>query len=281
MAEKGNRTFMSNEHLDQFRHFSMYTDPGEYGFLYDELPTTLDGINKIVHTQLIHPAAVRFGVKFTKEQEKDEELLTISKILAKLQERAPIGLSMNRRMEQRVVNNCRGHALLMASMLKVQGVPARLRCGFAPYLLDGFSCDHTVLEAWMEGRWRLMDADATNEFVRNRGYSFDVYDMSREMFDFGWQAWQQVRQNIHPIERYGIPGGRSGWPFLQTALIRDMLALFGEEVMVWTCPPFKNLYDDKVQSTLDKVARLMAAPDQNWHELKQYYDLIDVPVEPR
>jgi len=274
---------MGTNHLDRFRHFSTYSDPGGYAFLYEGLPTTPEGISQIIHTQLIHPAAARAtGIKLTNEQERDElNLLTVTEILTKLQQRRPTGLSTDRKPDQRVVTNCRGHALIMASVLKSQGVPARLRCGFAPYLMDGFSCDHTVLEAWIDERWRLMDADATNEYVRDRGYNFDVYDMPPEMFNLAGEAWLRARQRLDPAERYGIPDGRRGWPFLHTALIRDMLALFGQEVAVWTRPQFKSMPDEEVQPTLDRIAELTAKPDQNWDELKQLYRMIDVPTKPR
>jgi hypothetical protein len=261
-----------------FEEFSRYTDPGEFRHLYDGLPSSPKGISDVVHAQLIHPVAAHIlGIELTGEQKNDERSCpSMAKILGKLQERAHIGLSLNRKQEQRVVNNCRGHALFMASVLNSQGVPARLRCGFAPYLPFDFSCDHTVLEAWIGGRWRMIDADATNEFVRSRGYDFSVYDMPHGVFDFGWEAWQRVRQGVDPIERYGIPGGVSGWPFLHTALIRDMLALFGQEIQVWECPPFKDVPEGEVNVTLDRIAELMSDPDEKWDELEEHYTRLDL-----
>lgn len=264
--------------LERFEGFSHYTDPGEFRNLYDGLPSSPEGISDVVHAQLIHPVAAQIlGIELTEEQKKDERSCpSMVKILGKLQERSPIGLSLERRPEHRVVNNCRGHALFMASVLKSQEVPARLRCGFAPYLPFDFSCDHTVLEAWVGGRWRLMDADATDELVRSRGYDFSVYDMPHGVFDFGWEAWQRVRQGVDPINRYCIPGGISGWNFLHTALIRDMLALFGQEIQVWECPPFKDVPEGRVNSTLDRIAELMSEPDEKWGELVEYYTRLDL-----
>lgn len=263
--------------LERFKKFSRYTDPSEFRHLYDGLPSSPEGISDVVHAQLIHPVAVRIlGIELTEEQKNDERNCpSMKKILGKLQERAPIGLSLDRRPEQRVVNNCRGHALFMASVLKSQGISARLRCGFAPYLSFDFSCDHTVLEAWIGGRWRLMDADATDEFVMSRGYDFSVYDMPHGVFDFGWEAWLRVRRGVDPMERYGIPGGVSGWPFLHTALIRDMLALFRQEIQVLECPPFKDIPEGGINAILDRIAELMSDPDEKWDELEEYYARLD------
>jgi len=267
--------------LDVFKEHSAYTDPGNYAFLYEGLPSSSQDISKIIHMQLIHPAAVNVqNISLTKMQTKDEKKCQTMKIILKtLQERKPVGLSLLRKSEHRVVNNCCGHALFMASVMKSQGVSARLRCGFAPYLFDGFSCDHTVLEVWMDGRWRLMDADATNSFVRSRGYGFDVYDIPRELFDFWWEAWQRVRRGQDPVERYRIPGGDSGWLFLQKALIRDLLAFFGHEVQVWICPPFKNTLAVNVYSCFDRMAELMVRPDDNMKKLKLCLDILDVSKE--
>lgn len=197
---------------ERFEEFSRYTDPGEFRHLYDGLPSSPEGISDVVHAQLIHPVAASIlGIELTEEQKNDERSCpSMAKILGKLQERAPIGLSLDRRPEHRVVNNCRGHALFMASVLKSQGIPVRLRCGFAPYLPFDFSCDHVVLEAWICGWWKIMDADATDEFERSRGYDFSVYDIPQGVFDFGCEAWQRVRQGVDPIERYGISGRVSG-----------------------------------------------------------------------
>ena len=60
-----------------------------------------------------------------------------------------------------------------------------------------------------------------------------------------------------------------------------MLALFGQEVAVWTRPQFKSMPDEKAQPTLHRMAELTAKPGQNWDELKQLYRMIDVPTKPR
>jgi hypothetical protein len=269
----------NNLNLDVFKEQSTYTDPGNYAFLYEGLPSSPEDISDIIHKQLIHPAAVHVqNISLTKEQMKDEKnCQTMKEILKTLQGRKPVGFSLLRKPEHRVVNNCCGHALFMASVLKNLGIPARLRCGFAPYLFDGFSCDHTIVEVWMDGRWRLMDADATNLHIRNRGYNFNVYDIPYELFDFGWEAWQRVRQEEDPIERYRIPGGYSSLSLLHKALIRDLLAIFGQEIQVWYCPPFKDVPDERIHPTLDRIAELMERPDDNLKELKLFYDLIDAP----
>ena len=50
--------YVLNQHLE----FSQYTDPGEYAFLYKDLPESLDDICDLIKKQLIHPYdAHKFG----------------------------------------------------------------------------------------------------------------------------------------------------------------------------------------------------------------------------
>jgi len=234
---------------DEFRDFSHYTDPGEYAFLLDGLPSSLNGISDIVQAQLVHPG--RAPELITEDNAGDEETCqTVRDILAKLQERNPIGLSLDRQPQHRVYVNCCGFAQLMTSILKSQAIPARVRCGFSLYPFEGFSCDHTVLEAWTSGQWRLIDASNAR-----MGSHFRLDGIPGDVFHFGWQAWQRVRGGIDPVDRYCVAPGWAfsdevRWQLLHKALIRDMIALFGQEIQVFSCPPFRDMADGEVYPRL-------------------------------
>jgi len=64
------------------------------------------------------------------------------------------------------------------------------------------------------------------------------------------------------FEREKNPYRVSVWSFLHTALIRDMLALFGKEIQVWECTPFKDVPKSEVNATLDRIAELMSDPNE-------------------
>ena len=55
-------------------------------------------------------------------------------MLKGLLQRKEKGLIMERKPEERLVVSCRFHSMLLASILKYQEVPARVRVGFANYL---------------------------------------------------------------------------------------------------------------------------------------------------
>jgi hypothetical protein len=41
-----------------------------------------------------------------------------------------------------------------------------------------------------------------------------------------------------------------------------MLALFGQEIQVWGCTPFKDVPESEVNVTLDRIAELMLDPNE-------------------
>lgn len=258
---------------DEFRGFSPYTDPGEFAFLLDGLPSSLESISDIVHAQLVHPG--RAPELVTEGNRTDEETCqTVRDILATLQERNPIGLSLDRQPHHRVYVNCCGFSQLMTSILKSQAIPSRVRCGFSLYPFDGFSCDHTVLEAWIHGQWRLIDASDAST-----GSHFKLYDMPGDVFHFGWQAWQRVRGGFDPIDRYCVAPAwvfpnEVRWQLLHKALIRDMIALFGHEIQVFSCPPFRDMTDEEAYPTLDRIATLMASPDRNRDQIREFCEML-------
>ena len=259
--------------MNYYREYSPYTDPGEYAHLYEGLSSSLETINDVIHAQLIHPGRVSNLV--TKDNENDQQTCeNVSSILAKLQERNSIGLSLDRKPQHRVVNNCCGHSQLMASILQSKGIPARLRCGFSLYPFDGFSCDHTVIEVWMNDQWQLIDPSETST-----GKYFKLYEHADE-FHFGWQSWQRVREGIDPKERYGVSPDFAmtvdQWEFLRAALLRDLVCQFGHEMQCWYCPPFKDIADGETFTILDRIAEFMASLYENRNKLEEYFNMLKI-----
>ena len=259
---------------DQFTEFSPYTNPEKFIYLFRNLPISLEEINDIIHSQLIHPGMARELV--TQDNNKDEEICeTVSTILAKLQERNPIGLSLNRKPEHRVVNNCCGHSQLMAAILKNQGVPARLRCGFSLYPFKGYSCDHTVVEVLIDEQWCLIDPSQTKQ-----SKYFRLHQVPEQVFHFGWQAWQRTRNGIDSIERYciapGIMAGEDSSELLRGALVRDLACIFSHEIQCWYTPNFRNVTGNDTYPMLDEIAALMSSIDENLDKLELYFNSLTI-----
>ena len=117
-------------------------------------PADIPALCKVVQGLLIHPLITElYGVDLTSTQKKEVNIRPVSEMLRLMHQARPAPADRSRaRPNERVVGNCRDHAVLLCAMLRHQGRPARVRVGFAAYLSDKMISDHWVTEYW--------DADA-------------------------------------------------------------------------------------------------------------------------
>lgn len=109
--------------------------------------------------------------------------------------------SMNRNIQDKIHVCCREQAILLASILKAKGIPARVRSGFANYVTTENSAgDHWITEYYNkeEDRWILVDADMyfTEDIKNEYGVDFNLLDISRDKFIFGAEAYLKLRKEI-------------------------------------------------------------------------------------
>ncbi|MGB3861765.1 MAG: transglutaminase family protein, partial [Candidatus Aminicenantaceae bacterium] len=158
------------EHVDDsilhfYRQYSSFTDPGEYAYLYENLPDSLPELCSLIRSQFINFA---WELDMYREQipkERSNESLkypTVKSALEGLLSYDSSGLVKDRKPEDRLVLGCRDNVILLASILKHRGIPARVRCGHATYLIPEFHASHTICEVWNENdkRWMLVDPSA-------------------------------------------------------------------------------------------------------------------------
>ena len=64
----------------------------------------------------------------------------------------------NYEQNKKTFGTCRDYALLMTSILRYRGIPARARAGFGKYFTKGRYEDHWVCEYWLtdEDRWVMI-----------------------------------------------------------------------------------------------------------------------------
>ena len=142
-----------------FRYYAqqgVISDPGELAYLYEGLPSSLPELVQVVQGSTVHIFwAERYGLKLSAEREAEVQLRTMPRRLQRMLEIDPHPLSQPRPLEKKLVGNCRDFTLLLVSLLRHQGTPARARCGFGAYFLPGHYEDHWVAEVWDVGtqRW--------------------------------------------------------------------------------------------------------------------------------
>jgi hypothetical protein len=166
--------------------------------------------------------------------------------------------------------------LLLAAMLRHQGVPARARCGFGTYFLPDHFEDHWVAEYWNaeQSRWILVDAQL-DEFQQNvLKIDFDPLDVPRDRFIVGSKAWQMCRSGEQDPEKFGI-FDMHGLGFVRGNLVRDVASLNKVELLPWDCWGIilnESLDNPEDLAVLDEVAALTAGDVPDLDAVRSHFE---------
>jgi hypothetical protein len=158
---------------------------------------------------------------------------------------------------------------MLASILRSQGIPVRMRAGFARYLEEKSNVrfGHVICEVWDEDnqRWILVDPD------RN------MVDFSKKRFEFSQDAWTTLRKNKLDDVRYVSALSKNDHAFLHI-LIQDLSCVVGEEKLYWDEPVFLHSNIEDINELdydnlmlFDSIALLLSNPDRNLKVLQQLY----------
>lgn len=263
--------------FDYFCQQGRISDPGIHGSLYDDLPTSIEDLVKLVQGVTIHVFwAERYGFKTPPERMTELQLRWMDKRLARTLELDQRPLIEARPIDRKLLGNCRDHSLLLVSMLRRQGIPARARCGFAVYFLPDHFEDHWVVEYWHPGqkRWILVDAQL-DELQRDvLKIDFDVLDVPRDRFIVGGAAWQMCRSGEQNADKFGI-FDMHGLGFVRGNLVRDVASLNKLELLPWDCWGVilnESLDDPNDLAALDEVASLSAGDVPDFEALRSRYE---------
>jgi len=259
--------------LDFYRQYSMYTNPGEYVYLYKNLPDSLPELCNLIRSQFIHPYSELPKYRDLIPKERWNEYVnypTVQSILEGLVTFNSSGLIKDRKPEDRLILGCRENAILLASILKYRGIPARVRTGHVTYLRPGFHLSHTICEVWNEheNRWMLVDP------------SMVMIDFSREQFDFSTELWLKMQNKEIATDQYGFPGRYSGFVSIVGKVCPDLASILGTEYPVNHYAPILDYALEKndqlpAEQTemLNKISELMRSLDaENLSKLQDIYN---------
>lgn len=220
---------------------SATTDPGRCGLLYVDLPSEIAALVAIVQGLVIDKDFVGLYGLTLEEPERLGEVDTryACDILARLADRDDRTLArVPREPSARFVGSCRDYALLLCSMLRHLGIPARLRFGFATYFSkepDRYG-DHCVCEYWNDAqrRWVLVDPNVDPVVKSRLGVTADALDLTREQFVVAADGWRLARDGRVDPDCFGVPSiGIRGLWFIRGSLMRDLAALNKVEMLPW------------------------------------------------
>ena len=266
-----------NSTLAYFAEQGRMSDPGTYISLYENLPTSVADLVKLVQGVTIHVFwTERYGFKAPPERMNELQLRSMSRRLERTLELDPRPLIEPRTIDKKLLGNCRDHSLLLASLLRHQGIPARARCGFGAYFMPDHFEDHWVTEYWNaeQSRWVMVDAQL-DELQRDiLKINFDVLDVPRDQFIVGGKAWQMCRSGEQDPEKFGI-FEMHGLGFVRGNLVRDVASLNKMELLPWDCWGVilnESLDNQADLSMLDDVAALSAVDVPDFDALRSCYE---------
>jgi len=247
---------------------SKMTDPGTYRYLYDDLPTELDSLHHVVNNIFVHIWKMR---KFTIEPERKADYATrsVEAVLKRVVAYDDAPITVQRPRDKQFIGDCRHSAVLLCSMLRHQGIPARVRQGFCQYISSNTEnyTHHVITEYWDGKQWILEDAD----IIR--------HNIPRDEFLFGAQVWQQYRTGSIDLDKFYLTEELQGEWILPVTMLRDIASLAKFEVSssdMWgiIAPYYKRTDDERTM--LDDVARLLAQSDdlQTVQTIYQTYPIL-------
>jgi len=261
--------------LDFYRQYSLFTDPGEYDYLYKNLPDSLPELCSLIKAQFIHPLSElpQYRDQIPKERwNETEKYSTVKSVLQGLQSYGSRGFVKDRKPENRLVLGCRENAIVLASVLKYKGIPARIRFGHAAYLIPGFYVNHTICEVWnnIEKRWMFVDP------------STNMIDFSREIFALGNDSWFKLQNDEINPALYGIPGkysDKNGLVSIAGMICSDLASVLGNEYTIYE---YASIVDyaynnntklpEEQMKILNKISKLMQSFDaENLTKLREIY----------
>lgn len=254
------------------------SDPGSYKNLFDEIPTKIDELCKIIQGYMVHVFwAKNYGLKLSSERQEEVQLRWMERRLAHALELDSRPLAESRPLEKKIVGNCRDFTLLLVSILRHQGVPARSRCGFGTYFLPDHYEDHWVAEYWNaeQERWILVDAQLDELQCNEMNVQFDPLDVPRDQFIVGGAAWQMCRSGGVDPDKFGIFDMHGLW-FVRGDFVRDVAALNKVELLPWDCWGLINGSDDEIppedMAFLDHLAELTSGDVPDFEGVRAIYD---------
>lgn len=251
--------------INKFEFYKDQSDtsnPKEFSFLFDSLPDSIPELCEIVHGVISHrDSSELYGLELTEKRKMEGETRYVDLILKLIydQEKAP--LTKKREPIKRFAGTCRDFALLLCSILRYKGIPARIRCGYANYFTAGRYEDHWVCEYFnsAEHRWVLVDAEVDELYKKYFKMTLDVYDIPRDKFLVGGQAWIECRAGRLDPNIFGVASiNIQGIGFVRGNVIRDIASLNKIELLPWdewgiSEKEFDNLSNEEI-SIVNEIA---------------------------
>lgn len=207
--------------------------PGSGPLNFDGLPVDVGALCRVVQGVLIHSDWLSaYGANEAQFRTVSRETLPLARRLKQIADLDGSALTAERALDRRAVGTCRDYALMLCGMLRQQGVPARVRCGFATYFRREWE-DHWICEYWRDGGWRRADAQLDRIIAPKLGVDFDLTDLPADMFITAGEAWRRCRSGEADSTVFGHGEQAGGLWFVRVNVVRDHHSVNGRETSDW------------------------------------------------
>jgi hypothetical protein len=270
----------SKQVLDYYSKPGKMTSSRKYTAILKKLPKDVTSLARIVQGLVIHEyvASSFYGVNIPDDRKGESHIRRFSKLLDRIFALDDGPLTKARPPKHRLVGVCDHFAKLFVSILRIKGIPSRMRYGFGDYFNPGFYEDHSLCEYWnaREKRWVLVDSQFDEVWRKELHIKHDVFDVPRDRFLVACNAWTMCRYEKADPSKFGIfQGNLRGLWFVAGNLVKDVAALNKMEMLQWdgwgAIPkPNSKLKNDKLK-LFDQLATLTNEPDTSFNELRKIY----------
>ena len=243
------------------------------------LPSNVGELSRVIQGLAIHQyMASAYGFQVPEKRKEESHLRQAEALLDRILALDGRPLSAARSPDKRVVGVCHHFALLLTTLLRAKGVPARYRCGFGAFFNAPYFEDHVVCEYWSaeQSRWILVDCQLDDVWRKALKFTFDPLDVPSDQFIVAADAWTQCRAGKADPGKFGIfVGDLRGLWFIAASLIRDVAALNKMEMLPWdgwgAMPHPGQQLDSGQLAFFDRLAAMTAAPDASFDMLRSIY----------
>lgn len=221
--------------MSAFVEHSAMTDPGVHADWCTSSRKSVAAVVQTVRGLLIHDAFIAcYDLAPESFSQFSRETLPIEVRLGRILGASKSPLQVERRPNERQIGTCRDFALMTCSLLRSEGIAARVRCGFATYFPPNKYEDHWICEMWNneETRWLRIDAQLDGVQQQHFKVTFDTLDVPRDSFQTAAEIWKHVQSGEIDTSDIGHGSANGEW-FLYVNIVRDRLALNDVVVSTW------------------------------------------------
>ena len=255
------------------------TEPGAAAHQLMSLPQAIPRICEVVHGLIIHyRTGALYKVKLPRKRLEEARTRHIARMLVRIYELHDRPLTVPRPPRQRLIGCCRDFATLFCAILRSQGVPARVRCGFATYFDPGFCFDHWIAEYWNADKQRWVGVDAEMDAVKraHNQLTFDPCDVPSDQFLIAGQVWQACRSGALDLTRFGYEPNMSGMWVIRNYVLYDLACLNKMELTPWdfwglSSIPYEELTEADL-ALLDQTAAVTVGSNEAFDAMRSLYE---------